>query len=138
MYIDQGCIRLEVADKVRNDRKEISYYTGTYPTVSRFCDQEISGLEAYAITCVPPTSLTGSCNFDDLPPTKPVISRNWISNLDTRQLGLFKATCSGARFSSEAMNRNYDHALLLQEHFLLLRRQNLVGWNQRVMDNVHQ
>lgn len=34
------------ADKVRNDRKEISYYTGTrYPTISRFCDEEIAGLE---------------------------------------------------------------------------------------------
>ena len=34
---------------------------------------------------------TGSCNFDDLPLTEP---RDWIGNLDTRQLGLFKATCS--------------------------------------------
>ena len=107
---------MDNADKVRNDRKEISYYTGTrYPTISRFWDQEIGGLEAYAIACVPPASLTGSCNFDHLPPTEPVVSRDWIGNLDTRQLGLFKATCSGTRFSSGAMNRNYDHALLLQE-----------------------
>jgi hypothetical protein len=129
---------IRMADRVQNDRKEISYYRVTYPTISRFSDQEIGGLEAYAITCVPPASLTGSCNFDDLPPTEPVISRDWISNLDTRQLGLFKATCSGARFSSEALKRNNDHALLLQEQFLLVRRQNLVGWNQCVMYNVHQ
>ena len=83
-------------------------------------------------------SLTESCNFDDLPPTEPVKSRDWISNLDMGQLGLFKATNSEARLSSEAMKRNYDHALLLQEQFLLVRRQNLMGWNQRVMYNVHQ
>ena len=106
--------------------------------MSRFSDQEIGSLEAYAITCVPPASLTGSCNFDDLSPTEPVISRDWISNLDTRQLGLFKATNSEVRLSSEAMKRNYDHALLLQEQFLLVRRQNLMGWNKRVMYNVHQ
>ena len=130
---------MDNADKVRNDRKEISYYTGTrYPTISRFCDQEISGLEAYAITCVPPASLAGSCNFDNLPPTEPVISRDWICNLNTRQLGLFKATCSGVRFSSESTNRSYNHALLLQEQFFLVWRQNLVGWNQRVMYNVDQ
>ena len=82
---------------MRNDRKEIN------ATWSRFCDQEIGGLEAYAITCVPPTSLTGSCNFDDLPPTEPVISRDCTSNPDTRRLGLFKATWSGAKFSLEAM-----------------------------------
>ena len=122
---------MDNADKVQNDG---SYYTGTrHPTISRFCDKEIIGLEAYAITCIPPASFAGPCNFDDLPPTEPIISRDWISNLDTRQLGLFKATCSGARFSSEALRRNYDHALLLQEQFLLVRRQNFVGWNQRVM-----
>ena len=115
-----------------------NYYTVTSPTMSRFSDQEIGSLEAYAITCVPSASLTGSCNFDDLSPTEPVISRDWISNLDTRQLGLFKATNSEVRLSSEAMKRNYDHALLLQEQFLLVRRQNLMGWNKRVMYNVHQ
>lgn len=82
-------------ERMNNDRKEISYYTETrYPTISRFCDQEVGGLEAYAIACIPPASLTGSRNFDDLPSTEPVISRYWISKLDARQLRLFEATCS--------------------------------------------
>ena len=144
--IDQQCIQLAMAwttqircERMNNDRREISYYTETgYPTVSRFCHQEFVSLEAYAIACIPSASLTWSCNFDNLPSTEPIISRNWISKLDARQLGLFEATYLGVSSKSDNMNRKYDHALLLQKHFLLVRCQNLMAWNQRVVHNVHQ
>ena len=110
---DQRCIQLEMAwttrircERINNDRSETSYYTKTrYPTVGGFCNQEVGGLEAYPIACIPPASLTGSCNFDDLPSTEAVISRDWISKLYAGQLRLFEATCSRAGFRSEEMNR---------------------------------
>ena len=91
---------------MNNDSKEISYYREIrYPTVSRFYDQEVVGLEAYTIACIPPASLTWSCNFDDLSSTEPIISCDRISKLNARQLCLFKATFSGAGFKLEAINR---------------------------------